>query len=492
MLIDAAEFARQTITADVAIVGGGMCGLALARELSLRTSWRIVVLESGGLQRDPTTDALNEGTASIHDPYGSVRRFDDHLSDSRCRVLGGSGQLWGGKCAELDPIDLEPRAWIEGSGWPFDLDQLKPYLDRACAWLEIPTFSSRTVTTSNTQRPPLQVNRGRTLTTGMRRFTALTPRASGNRFDAFVHRCTTAPRVSVLYHATVTQLLIDTKERRVDGVMARLRPRGSLLVRATRVVLAAGGLENARLLLNCHFDPVLRNAGRYFTGHAMFRQLHSQQAVTVFTPSVTCPDLSLYTHKDPAQLQGVLQLTRTTLRREKLPSCSLTLEPPASPGGPLAAWFMCEQRPHRESRVQLASRLDDYDVPRLHLDWRFQRADLEDLGRAVSTFAAELREHGVGELTYAFDPSCIVTHLESARHHMGTTRIHRDSELGVVDEHCRTHALGNLYCVGTSVLPTSGIANPTLTILALTLRLADHLQRQIGEAAAPSAQSILG
>jgi 2-polyprenyl-6-methoxyphenol hydroxylase-like FAD-dependent oxidoreductase len=93
MLIDAAEFARQTITADVAIVGGGMCGLALARELSLRTSWRIVVLESGGLQRDPTTDALNEGTASIHDPYGSVRRFDDHLSDSRCRVLGGSGQL---------------------------------------------------------------------------------------------------------------------------------------------------------------------------------------------------------------------------------------------------------------------------------------------------------------------------------------------------------------------------------------------------------------
>jgi choline dehydrogenase-like flavoprotein len=68
----------------------------------------------------------------------------------------------------------------------------------------------------------------------------------------------------------------------------------------------------------------------------------------------------------------------------------------------------------------------------------------------------------------------------ASRHHMGTTRMHADPRLGVVDPNLRVHEAANLYVAGSSVFPTSGIANPTLTILALVMRLADHLKSEMG------------
>jgi choline dehydrogenase-like flavoprotein len=63
---------------------------------------------------------------------------------------------------------------------------------------------------------------------------------------------------------------------------------------------------------------------------------------------------------------------------------------------------------------------------------------------------------------------------------MGTTRMHDDPKQGVVDRNCRVHGIDNLFVAGSSVFPTGGAANPTLTLLALTLRLADHLRPRLG------------
>ena len=71
------------------------------------------------------------------------------------------------------------------------------------------------------------------------------------------------------------------------------------------------------------------------------------------------------------------------------------------------------------------------------------------------------------------------TSVRGARHHMGTTRMHADPHRGVVDADCRVHGIANLYVAGSSVFPTSGAANPTLTIVALALRLAGHLQNRL-------------
>ena len=66
--------------------------------------------------------------------------------------------------------------------------------------------------------------------------------------------------------------------------------------------------------------------------------------------------------------------------------------------------------------------------------------------------------------------------LSGGSHHMGTTRMNDDPLRGVVDRNCKVHSVDNLYVAGSSVFPTSGVSNPTLSIVALTLRLADHLK----------------
>jgi choline dehydrogenase-like flavoprotein len=96
----------------------------------------------------------------------------------------------------------------------------------------------------------------------------------------------------------------------------------------------------------------------------------------------------------------------------------------------------------------------------------------------------ELTKFGLGRLVEdpSLDPEGWPVSLSSGMHHMGTTRMHDDPRQGVVDANCRVHDLANLYVAGSSVFPTGGVANPTLTNVALAIRLADHLKQTAGDA----------
>jgi choline dehydrogenase-like flavoprotein len=137
-----------------------------------------------------------------------------------------------------------------------------------------------------------------------------------------------------------------------------------------------------------------------------------------------------------------------------------------------------EQAPNAESRVTLGSDLDRLGCRRVELRWRLSAIDKFSMHRAHSILGDELLRSGVGRMESAIgresDPW--PARLRGARHHMGTTRMHVDSRRGVVDADCRVHGTANLYVAGSSVFPTSGAANPTLTIVALALRLAGHLK----------------
>jgi choline dehydrogenase-like flavoprotein len=211
-------------------------------------------------------------------------------------------------------------------------------------------------------------------------------------------------------------------------------------------------------------------------GHVMHRKTSADSPHNCIVPRVDPARLALYLDKDPTQIQGVLQLTRNAQKRERLPNCSLTVEAAETPGGSLPVYFMIEQQPQAPSRLTLGDETDALGVPRLHLDWRFRESDFADLRRAAAVFATELSRHEIGELRYGIAERSLIHYLQMARHHIGTTRMHPLRELGVVNENCRAHGIENLYVAGTSVFPTSGISNPTLAILALAIRLADHLQ----------------
>jgi choline dehydrogenase-like flavoprotein len=140
-----------------------------------------------------------------------------------------------------------------------------------------------------------------------------------------------------------------------------------------------------------------------------------------------------------------------------------------------------ECSPNPESRVTLSrDRKDRFGNPLPRLDWRLNASDIDGWLRCQEALALAFGKSGLGRMRLDFDSSKPLNalNIETSWHHMGATRMHSDPKQGVVDENCRVHGISNLYIAGSSVFPTSGRANPTLTIVALALRLGDHLSRK--------------
>lgn len=136
---------------------------------------------------------------------------------------------------------------------------------------------------------------------------------------------------------------------------------------------------------------------------------------------------------------------------------------------------MVEQRPHRENRISLSDERDAFGVPKARLDWRWREADAQAVIEVQDAFAASLAASGAGRYEVHRVDGQPIVYSASARHFMGTTRMSTDPKNGVVDSNCRVHGLANLFIASSSVFPTGGYANPTLSITALSLRLGEHL-----------------
>lgn len=156
--------------------------------------------------------------------------------------------------------------------------------------------------------------------------------------------------------------------------------------------------------------------------------------------------------------------------------------------------FHAEQEPIASSRVVLSEERDPLGVPRLAVDWRYSAQDVRTAQEAIRLFAQDIQSSGIG--VFEYDPGSI--ELEMTRygayggHHLGTARMGTDRRKSVVDADCRVHGIRNLYIASGAVFPTSSQANPTLTIVALAMRLAARLgaarrEQHAADAAATSA-----
>jgi choline dehydrogenase-like flavoprotein len=136
------------------------------------------------------------------------------------------------------------------------------------------------------------------------------------------------------------------------------------------------------------------------------------------------------------------------------------------------AVYFCEQPPDRDSRVTLSDSVDRLGTPQLKLHWRIGDAVIHSILRMQELLGQRLEASGVGQLERTDEE----IRFTDASHHMGTTRMSADAQSGVVDTDCRVHGVENLFVAGSSVFPCAGHANPTITIAALSLRLAKHLR----------------
>ena len=498
MEVDARTLGAPELDADVCIVGAGPAGLTIARELARRHR-RIVLLESGGRTPDPIVQALNEGTMT-GDAYNGP-------GPTRHRQAGGTAQAWntwfgdevGAKYVPLDTVDFEARAWWPLSGWPFDRAHLEPHYARARACCGLEHEVDGGDDRESAERPRLALSPG-PLTTGLYQFGA-------SRLFTEIHLAEVrrAPNVLLCLNATAVELERDAGTRGITRVRAAGVTGRALRVRATLFVLAAGGIENARLLLLADLGDDSGMVGRCFMEHPRDVSCRLVPADPWLLERCGLYDI----HQDARGIvMGRLAFTDEARRREELAAMSITIQPlpppprwPAvealrtrvlgprtrlrsgwsrAPGGyrrspGLELLINLEQVPDPENRITLGRERDRFGLPKAAIHWRWRALDRQNLARIHAIVAAELERHGLGRVEVSagapVDPN--------AHHHMGTTRMHRDPRRGVVDEHARVHGCSNLFVAGSSVFPTSGFANPTLTIVALALRLAEQLDKRL-------------
>ncbi|MBX7199009.1 MAG: GMC family oxidoreductase [Rhodospirillaceae bacterium] len=140
--------------------------------------------------------------------------------------------------------------------------------------------------------------------------------------------------------------------------------------------------------------------------------------------------------------------------------------------------FHAEHAPDPDSRVVLTDDTDALGMPRLKTDWRYGAVDIKTVEGALALLEGDIARSGTGRFDY--DPSAVEQEMTRYRayggHHIGTARMGGNPAVSVVDKDCRVHGLDNLYVAGAAVFPTSSQANPTLTAVALALRLAEHLK----------------
>ena len=524
MFIDARTLPDRTeIEADLCIIGAGPAGITIARELA-GSAVRVALLEGGGLEPDDETESLNAG-ANVGFTYRDLAR-------SRRRCFGGATGHWNGWCRPLDDIDFEVREGIPHSGWPFPKSHLDPFYARAQALCQLGPYQyDPRYWQGRGLGPFFDVRPGRVVNTV---FQMSPPTRFGSVYRADVEQ---APNVETLLRANVVDIGTGPEARSVTGVRAATLAGNGLTVRARRYVLATGGIENARLLLASR-TAVPAGLGNQHDLVGRFFMEHPHVNVAFFLPTDPAIDARFYSeHRffNPFGVIGALSVPPGWLRRERMLGFSAFLAPALyrpeavaraqsedgyqslldltesvrrgawpedfiadlwnvvsdlgsvgratvwrlfdrGPGYHLAV--RAEQAPNPLSRITLGSERDALGVPRVNLDWRLTDLDFASIRRGWDLLA---HEFGLAALGRVFMPEQTVEspwqeHISGGAHHMGTTRMADDPREGVVDALGRVHGIDNLYVAGSSVFPTGGFANPTLTIVALALRLADHLK----------------
>lgn len=517
MLSDARTLPDGTVLeADLLIIGAGVAGITIAREFSEvsgTTTGKVILLEAGGDEYDPATQALYEGEV-IGNPSADT-------DITRLRYFGGSSNHWHGFCRPLDPIDFEQRSWVPHSGWPFDLSSLQPYYDRAEPILELPGTAYDPASWAESMAPIFRhsMMKGRLRPAVFQKSPpTLMGLAYGDGLKA-------SSRIDIYFWANAMELVANDSGQLIEQVNCACLEGPRFSVRAKQVVLATGGIENARLLLASRrqqpagigngYDRV----GRYFMDHPA----HYAGQIVLSSPS----DLA----RAPASkvINTQCTLAPDVERDESLVRFLTTLYPQFDDGGPPKGYIALRQisralgrgrlpreagerfgmlfadlngaargiydrmfggarmlglhihpevAPNPDSRVLLGEETDALGMPKIVLDWRLTDLDRRSLRRGLEIVGEEMGKTGLGRLKLA---DWILEEDDAipgngSYHHIGTTRMHPDPKKGVVDADCRVHGIDNLSIAGSSVFPTCGFANPTLTLTALALRLADRLK----------------
>lgn len=478
---------------DVCIAGAGVAGITLARDLARRGK-RVLLLEAGGREASDLSQDVYRGD--------NVGRSYFDLDVTRLRYFGGTSNHWGGMCRPLDASDFAPHDHIDGSGWPIDLTDLDPYLTEALRILELSPIPT-SITLADSDGRLKEVFFGFLLSPPVR------------FAEKFGDELESSEAVNILLNANLIDIELDAASGGVTSFLYRgyKDDAPAEKVTAKRYVLALGGIENPRALLlaNNQMSNGIGNqndlVGRFFMEHLVhdvgFYILTVQAAGYGKRRRFLAPSGKLMKEAKIAnagfRLLPVVEPEKFgTVARALIGMKHLMCEYDAVGNlvrtlGSLDCFYRagtgrfrvaCEQVPNANSRVSLGAANDRFGRRRVELDWRLTAQDKLTIRLGALEIARYFALRDIGRIKL-FDwvlddgdtsiPGLAEGEETASNHHMGTTRMGATERDGVVNQDCQVFGTNNLYIAGSSVFRTSGHANPTLSIVQMTLRLADHL-----------------
>jgi choline dehydrogenase-like flavoprotein len=519
----AAQDADQFRETDVLVVGAGIAGLILAARLRSRNI-RVVVVESGGREQAAETHPLNQ-VVQLGDTYAGA-------THGRFRCLGGTSTRWGG--ALIPPIehDLADRPYLGLSSWPIEIEDVRRQLTRVEALFGVDTgsyeedFVQQIGATSHvpTGDPDFKVR--------FAKWPAFKHRNVATLLKDFIER---DPNLEVWINSTATNFNLNRENGRLRSVTARGQNGRSVTVGAEHFAICAGAIESTRLLLlldHEHDQQVFQGCnalGRFFYDHisAPLAKIGARRAKSLNRMAalrfIGTTIRSLRFELSPAAQErehigsafghisfqaeritgfdALRHLLRAQQQRGQIrPQLLLAMLRDAPYLAKLGLWrvlynqlfwpvpavyklhVVIEQIPRVDNYITLSPEKDLLGLPSAAIKWQIAPQDCYAFVLFMRCFDRFWDRQGlrrVGELDWMFDPdSCSIDLLSGGGdiyHPGGSTRMGADRHSAVVDCNLRSFHVPNLWVSSTSVFPSGASANPTLMLMLLTMRLADHL-----------------
>ncbi|MFC0771881.1 GMC oxidoreductase [Terrimonas alba] len=513
MHIDARDLEDESlIEGDICIVGAGPAGITMALEW-INSPYKVILLEGGGFEYDERVQNLYDGKITGH-PYYPMK-------SSRLHYFGGASGHWGGMCSTFDDIDFKKRDWIDHSGWPINLAEIDPYYKRAHPVLDLGPYEYDLAFWQQKYKSfvPLPLDEN-IIWSKMWQFSP--PTRFGEKYRSTI---VNAPNVHLYTYANVTIIQANGSVSSITEVVVKNYSGKQHTVKAKYFILACCAIQNARLLLasNQQVPAGLGNGydlvGRYFMEHPELKtgelwlaepnplklyirgelrvraelavSAKMQEAIRLLNGTVSLMPISISKKLQPAVKTWQDKDPRKSLHsfnEDYGKAYKKNIYQYFSSGNThcYGLYTRIEQSPNPSSRVVLSAEKDELGMPRANLHWAMTSLDKWTIRKLNELIGQQVGAAGIGRVRLAEflldnNDNSMPSFTSGGWHHMGTTRMHNDPKQGVVDSNCKIHGIDNLFAAGSSCFPTGGAVNPTLTLVALSLRLSDHLKERIKE-----------
>lgn len=502
---------------DICVVGSGAAGSFLAKSL-FGSGLSILILETGG---EHSENNIKRYIQNLDIP--SINGMNYGFS----RQLGGSTNLWAGRVAPFESSDYSLKPSIQSDGWPIEINDLIPFYDKASEIMGLPPYEYFVTNRVNAKHKNVQhlVDMCKRTHLHIKKFVWSSP-PFNSRLKLLPDL---AEDISIQSSCHVTQIFESKSRDQIDGLEYINNKGETVRIHPKQVVLAAGGVENVRILLNSvsvdangvgnSHDVV----GRYFSTHpkADMGVLLLNKSVPINDPLfVDCDKDGMsarqgigFTQEKQisdemlnhyVQLTPMLEYTASTLFENVKNSSALNANlinknkvlSGFLPGlghivfeiiGRIAKLqtkskkfilrTFLDQHPDKDNRITLSDELDEYGYRKVDIHWRYTDRDRLSVLNFFDDLNNELKSKNIGHIEYSKLQELEEWPMTAIHSHfMGATRMGDNPKTSVVDKNCKVHGYNNLFVAGPSVFPTYGYANPVYTIAALSLRLGEFLK----------------